>query len=189
MNQAQQINQTSGEVEYYTDPEIISAARSFLGVIELDPASSAKANETIKAVRFFGIGDDSLNRKWNGRIWMNHPFGRKEPSCAEACDKAHVHHDYPFHGNAAWIDKLVTEYDLGNITEALCITYACTSEKWFQPLFAFPQCFLAPRTNYYLPDGTLKKGVTKGSVITYIGDHPIRFKVCFHEFGTCHQPL
>jgi hypothetical protein len=152
----------------------MNAARSMMGGIDLDPASSESANEVVKAPRFFGIGDGSLDRPWIGRVWMNHPFGRRSPS---------------MHGNAAWINKLRSEWEGGNIIEALCITYACTSEKWFQPLLDFPQCFLCPRTNYYLPDGTIKKGVTKGSVITYIGDRETRFHRYFKSFGKCHKPL
>lgn len=189
MNPAQLINQTSGEVEYYTDPKIAEAARSMMGGIDLDPASSAGANEVIRAIVFHGPHDNSMSRPWMGRVWMNHPFGRQEDACPPDCTKEHIHHSYPYHGNAAWINKLMEEWEGGNVEEALCITYACTSEKWFQPLLDFPQCFLCPRTNYYLPDGTIKKGVTKGSVITYIGDRETRFHRYFKSFGKCHKPL
>jgi len=47
----------------------------------------------------------------------------------------------------------------------------------------FPQCFLQPRTNYYLPDGSLKKGVTKGSVVTYMGPNLKRFREVFTKHG------
>jgi hypothetical protein len=63
------------------------------------------------------------------------------------------------------------------------ITYACTSEKWFQPLLQKPQCFLSPRTNYYLPDGSVKKGVTKGSVVTNFGADVSRFREAFASLG------
>ena len=45
----QQINQTSGDVEYYTPPAIIEAARLVMGTIDLDPASSETANERVRA--------------------------------------------------------------------------------------------------------------------------------------------
>lgn len=50
MTQAHQhINQTSGDVEYYTPLAIIAAAHLVLGTIDLDRASSATANKRVKA--------------------------------------------------------------------------------------------------------------------------------------------
>ena len=159
----QHINQTSGDVEYYTPPAIIEAAARVMGTIDLDPASSATANQRVKAVRIFTEADDGLTQEWHGKVWLNHPFGKKE--------------------NAKWINKLEEEYRAKRVTEALCITYACTSEKWFQPLLQRPQCFLSPRTNYHLPDGSVKKGVTKGSVVTYFGVDVAAFSEAFASLG------
>lgn len=163
MNNAQLINQTSGKVEYYTPNFIIEAARLTMGNIDLDPASSEQANKTVKAEVFYTVEDDSLNRAWFNNVWLNHPFGRG--------------------ANKLWIDKLISEYKQKNIYQACCITYACTSEKWFQPLFDYPMCFLSPRTNYYLPDGSILKGVTKGSVVTYLGPHKDQFFNYFSKLG------
>ena len=163
MKAHRQINQTSGDVEYYSPPAIIAAAYLVLGTIDLDPASSAAANERVKAERFDTEADDGLQQEWHGKVWMNHPFGKKL--------------------NAKWINKLEAEYRSGRVQEALCITYACTSEKWFQPLLQRPQCFLCPRTNYYLPDGCVKNGVTKGSVVTYFGEDVERFSEAFASLG------
>lgn len=188
MNSATLINQTSGECEYYTDPRILNAAHNLMGHIHLDPASSEVANRTVKADVWFGPGDGALHRTWHGTVWMNHPFGRAEEACAPDCDKhlrspSHKHHAIEWFGNAAWIDKLVSEYQSGRVSEACCITYACTSEKWFQPLLQHLQCFLCPRTNYFLPDGKVLKGVTKGSVVTYIGINEKGFRRHFGQFG------
>lgn len=160
-NNIQLINQDSGEYEYYSPPEIVEAARKVMASISMDPASSAIANETIQANTF--LSKFGLSYEWIGNIWLNHPFSRKN--------------------NPIWINKLISEYDSGNIYQACCITYAATSEIWFQPLLQFPQCFLSPRTNYYLPDGTKKKGVTKGSVVTYLGPNQDLFANVFSQFG------
>ena len=61
MNNAVLINQTSGKVEYYTPPRIIEAARRTMGRIDLDPASSVKANETVKAQHIFTAADNGLD--------------------------------------------------------------------------------------------------------------------------------
>lgn len=188
MNAATLINQTSGDVEYYTDPKILAAAREVMGRIGLDPASSEIANKRVQADAWFGINDNSLQRAWCDEVWMNHPFGRPEEACTSTCTKVltnpkHKHHSFELFGNAAWINKLMEEWRLKNISQACCITYACTSEAWFQPLLHHIQCFLCPRTNYYLPDGTIKKGVTKGSVVTYLGPNAETFRKVFSQFG------
>lgn len=95
---------------------------------------------------------------------MNHPFGRDM--------------------NKKAIQKLVSEYNNGNTTQACCITFAATSEGWFRPLLSYPMCFIHGRTNYYLKDGTLKKGVTKGSVVTYLGENVEKFREVFSNIGT-----
>lgn len=163
MDAAQYINQTSGEVEYYTPMTIIEAARCTMGSIDLDPASSMIANITVQASVYYDQNFDGLAWDWFGNVWMNHPFGRDT--------------------NERWIKKLVSEYRLGNVMQACCITYACTSEAWFKPLYQFPMCFLSPRTNYRLPDGTLKKGVTKGSVVAYLGQFAADFAHNFDKLG------
>lgn len=167
MNRAahQLVNQTSGEFEYYTPHHIIEAARGVMGGIDLDPASSPAGNERVKARRFFTEQDDGLQHGWRGRVWMNHPFSAAN--------------------NKLWPRRLVDEYRCGNVSQALCITYAATSEAWFQCLAAWPQCYLCPRTNYVLPDGSLKKGVTKGSVVTYLGQRQWKFAEAFAPFGFC----
>jgi hypothetical protein len=165
LNNSQLINQDSGNFEYYTPIEIVNAAREVMGSIDLDPFSSEEANRKIKAAVYFSKEIDGLSKCWFGSVWMNHPFSRKM--------------------NNKCIVRLMEEYFHQNINQACCITFAATSEKWFNPLMDFPQCFLSPRTNYYLPDGTKKRGVTKGSVVTYLGKNVDKFIEVFDgHFGT-----
>ena len=81
------------------------------------------------------------------------------------------------------------EFTKGNIRQACCITYAATSEAWFKPLLFYPQVFLIPRTNYILPSGKPKPGVTKGSVVTYFGPHLDRFYEAFHLYGVVKEAV
>lgn len=163
MDNAQLINQDSGDYEYYTPPEIIEAARKVMGSIDIDPASSEEANKIVCASMYWGIGDDGLIKPWVGNVFLNHPFSRKN--------------------NPLWIKKAVKEYMESRAHQLICITFAATSEAWFQPLTEFRQCYLVPRTNYYKPDGTKKRGVTKGSVVTYMGNHEAIFEGVFEGMG------
>ncbi len=159
MNPAQHINQDSGKVEYYTPPEIIEAARATMGSIDFDPFSCEIADRTVKAeLGFFTKehGEMVFQIGWNvwpggraGTVWMNHPFSRAM--------------------NKRCIDKLISEFKAGNVHAACCITFASTSEAWFRPLLDYPQCYLSPRTNYLDEHGNKVRGVTKGSVVTFLG--------------------
>ena len=168
INNANRINQTSGNFEYYTPAVIVEPARRVLGHIDLDPASSAIANQTIQALHYFTLEDDGLKQPWFGHVWMNHPFSRAN--------------------NPKWIDKLCAEYESGAVKQACCICFAATSEAWFQPLYDYPLCFLSPRTNYLLPDGTHKEDVTKGSVVAYLGANPLGFIQEFKALGRIMLP-
>lgn len=193
MESHQLVNQSSGLVEYYTPEAIIVAAWNTMGGIDLDPASSAEANKTVQAKRFFTEADDGLTQEWSGRIWMNHPFQRHELACPPECKKKrcvtrgyHIDRDIP--GNRAWIDKLVGSYQKGCVKQACCLTYAVTSEAWFRPLMGYPQCFLAPRTNFRLPNGEIMMGNSKGSVVTYLGPNLNAFAEEFDQLGAIHVP-
>lgn len=168
LTNAELINQSSGEFEYYTPLPIIEAARKAMGSIDLDPATSKIANRRIRAASIFTLNNDGLLQKWFGNVWLNHPFGRRL--------------------NPLWIENLCDQWRRQNVAQVCCITYACTSEKWFRPLLERPQCFLSPRTNYLLPDGTVKKGVTKGSVVTYFGDRIGDFANAFRPLGEVKVP-
>lgn len=169
MKAHQLINADSHCTEWYTPPEIIEAARECLGMIQYDPFSCNKANETVKAVMFSSkdYGEDGFELEWgNLKIWCNHPFSREN--------------------NKRIASKAVGEFKHG--AEIVMITFAATSEKWFQPLLDYPQCFLYGRTNYLDQQGNRVKGVTKGSVVTYLGLNVQDFYRAFKHLGKVKIP-
>jgi hypothetical protein len=159
----QLINQSSGNVEYYTPLEIVQAAKRTMGGLDLDPASSKVANARINAPQYFAVEDDGLTKPWHGRVWLNPPFL-----------KGHT---------ILWIRKLHSEYESQRIEAACCITWASTSEAWFRGLLKSPQCYLYKRTNFYLPDGSIKKNAPRGCVVTYLGREPLQFYDNFKHLG------
>lgn len=126
MQAHQLINQDSGQTEWYTPSPIIEAARAVMGGIDLDPASSPAANETVGAAEFFTVAADGLSRPWHGRVWLNPPFS----------------------DNARFIPKLVREYQAGRVTEACVITFASLDTEWARLLMAYPRWYPVGRVAF-----------------------------------------
>src|SRR5262249_114414 len=100
----------TGEIEWYTPPKYIELARAVLGEIDLDPASSDKAQETVRAARYFTASDDGLRQQWRGRIWLNPPYAQ------------------PTTGH--FVTKMVEERAAGNVTAAIMLTHNYTDTTW-----------------------------------------------------------
>lgn len=126
MNNHQLINQDSGRVEWYTPANIIEAARATMGEIDLDPASSAAANETVRAAQFFTESDGGHTQPWHGRVWLNPPFS----------------------ANAKFIPRVVESYRWGFISQACVLTFASLDTKWARSLAAFPRWYAPGRVAY-----------------------------------------
>jgi hypothetical protein len=144
--------------EHYTPAKYIEAARAVLGDIDLDPASCEKANETVRARRYFTVGEKGDERAWQGNIWLNPPYGD---------------------GLAGrFIRKLWQEYEAGNIAEAIALVSAhATDTSWFQFLWNGLLCFTDHRINF---SGGAN---VSGSVFAYFGKDAEAFARHFQEFG------
>ncbi len=193
---AQLINQNSGDTERYTCPEIMARVQLFFGQIELDPASTRLANKTVKASRIITKKGDGLSKEWKAKnVWLNHPFQKGEKACKPNCKKKKCNdpttasyrghciiEDIP--SNLNWMEKLLSEYKKGNFQESLNITFVNSSETWCQLLLREGmQCFVSKRVEYYSPTGKQSGGVTKGSMVTYLGTRKEEFKALFSEIG------
>src|SRR3990167_9764019 len=108
------VSNNSCNNEWYTPPEIIKAARETMGTIDLDPASSAIANNTIEARVFYTAEDSGLAKTWRGNIWMNPPYS--QPLVEKFCD------------------KLARDYTNGNISQACVLVNNATETAWGQQL-------------------------------------------------------
>lgn len=154
----------TGENEWYTPREHIDHARAVLGEIDLDPASSETANQRVGATEIFTQEDDGLEQEWHGRVWMNPPYA--QPA---------IHQ---------FIEKLVTEYQAGNVTEAIALTHNYTDTKWFQlaAIASSAICFTRGRIAFLSPTDE-KAAPTQGQAFFYFGDNVDAFYQQFKDVG------
>ncbi len=101
--------------EWYTPSPYVEAARAVMGSIDLDPASCAEANETVKATTFFSEADNGLEQAWHGRIFLNPPGGLVKQF---------------------WY-KLLAEFYFGGVSEAIWIGYSLEQLQTLQDADGF----------------------------------------------------
>lgn len=158
---------SSKSTEYYTPSKYVEAARRTLGgKIDLDPASCLLANQTVKAKKFFTKEENGLNRVWRGTVWLNPPYGKIGRKSTQG----------------VWAEKLISEYDRGNVTEAILLVNAVPSARWFAPLWRFLLCFTKQRIRFNTPFG-VAKSPTHSNVFIYLGQNHERFAHEFKQFG------
>ena len=159
-------NHSSESIEWYTPGQYIESARAVLGMIDLDPASCAKANATVKAANYFEADDDGLAYDWYGRVWLNPPYGTEAGESIAG----------------RWARKLIDEYRAGHTTAAILLVNAVTDREWFQPLWDFPICFTDHRIAFDAPAGEPVSPVS-GNAFVYFGDELSAFVDHFSEHG------
>ncbi|MET0601855.1 MAG: DNA N-6-adenine-methyltransferase [Baekduia sp.] len=106
--------------EWYTPPAIFEA----LGLeFDLDPCAPAGGLPWIPARRFLSIDDDGLSHPWEGRVWLNPPYGR---------------------ATAAWMRRLAAHGD------GVALVFARTDTAWFHEVAtsAHVICFIAGRLTF-----------------------------------------
>jgi hypothetical protein len=147
--------------ERYTPPELMTAVRSALGRIDLDPASSREANKTVEATSFFNKRMDGLKQRWHGRVFLNPPFN-----------------DWP-----NWMSKLERAIKSGRVKQAVVVGPANISA--FRPLLLRGGLLLVPTERPKFHDPTTDRLVDPpfGSLICYVGPERERFVKVFGGQG------
>lgn len=160
------VGQNSGDNEWYTPSAFITAANEVMGGIDLDPASTAAANEIVGATQFFTEADGALEREWQGRVWMNPPYAR--PLIDKFCA------------------KLTESYSSGSVTQACVLVNNATETGWFHALaeVATALCFPRGRVKFWHPEK--ESFPLQGQAVIYFGDSGDRsdtFRAGFLQFG------
>ncbi len=165
---------SSASNEWYTPAEYVEAARSVMGGIDLDPASCAKANETVRANVFLSLPGDGLSQSWWGSVFLNPPGG-KVKNRSEA---------------ALWWAKLVREFDSGRVSQFVFVGFTLEILRTTQDASKYgPRSCLDNEFVLCFPRDRIcfggKKSPTHANVIVYGGPNDHEFAKVFSRFGAC----
>lgn len=147
-----------------TPPEIVGLVIEVLGAIDLDPCSDRdgkKAN--VPAAAHFTESADGLAQRWQGRVYMNPPYG-------DAVGK--------------WVTKFREAYESGDLTEGIALVAARTDTQWFQEFADLPVCFLKGRLKF----SGAETGATFPSAVLYAGRRLKKFAQVFGPRGILYVP-
>jgi len=154
--------------DWHTPSKYVEAARAVMGSIDLDPFSSAQANGTVKAERYFTVEDDALTAEWAGcpnqTVFMNPPYGKLATDA---------------------VNRFIDQYQAKSFTQAIVLMNSSTDTKWCQALLnacsAF--CLTDHRIAFDDAGGKAKSGNTKGQIFFYFGRNTSRFITEFGKHG------
>lgn len=157
------------EFELYTAAVYVEAARAVLGNIDLDPATNARAQSTVRADRTYTQREDGLAHDWHGRVWLNPPYS------VELLPK--------------FVDKMIEQVQAGNTKSAVMLTNNCTDTAWFARALtaATAVCFTTGRIKF-LRAGGAEVAPTQGQAFFYYGTRVARFAKVFSRFGLIMSP-
>lgn len=163
------VSANSGNNEWYTPSNIIEAARTVMGSIDIDPASSLKANEVVKATRFYTVNDDGLTQEWVGNVWMNPPYS--QPAISK------------------FSETIVAKIESGEITQATVLVNNATETAWLQRMLACMDsvCFLKGRVRFIDPSGAPTGQPLQGQVVLYFGENTDGFETEFEPLGVIYN--
>jgi hypothetical protein len=189
--------------EHYTPPEIVEAARTVMGAIDLDPFSCAKANEVVKAeeyfdrngferewLRFMQTGPNEGDTRFPSRVFCNPPGGKLSRK-----DLSAVSGGPGLSSSAVAWAKLVHEYELGHVEQAVFICFNLellrTSQLFegVRHVLEFPICVPRKRLRFWGESTPIGKGQPQHpNAIVFLpnrddGDSIVRFTREFAQFG------
>jgi len=159
--------------EWITSKELVDAAHLVMGGIDLDPASSEKANEYVNAKAFYTPKEDGLNEmEWFGNVYVFPP-----------------RHSYFWHaGSQRWkmtrglSPTLTSSYSLWwrtlkrkwvnrEIEQGIYFANAPDMFMYCQDIFDHPICVMRTRPSliqHFIEDGTTKQRNTCMSFVVFL---------------------
>lgn len=155
-------------IEYGTPAHIAELARTCMGGIDLDPASDASFNQTIRATRYITKQQNGLRYIWRGKVWLNPPYSKTAGKSNQEI----------------WAKHLAKQYHVGNVNQACLLIRAALGYNWFETLWRkYPCCVLRNRLCFIKPDGTTDGQAKYANAVLYFGQHYCTFIDTFTPHG------
>jgi hypothetical protein len=149
--------------QWNTPKHIVGAVVDVLEVIDLDPCSN-DGEPNVPAITHYRKDDDGLVYEWAGRVYMNPPYGREI---------------------AWWVQKLVEEFELGEVTEAIALVPSRTDTEWFRTFREYPRCFIWGRLKF----SDNGNSAPFPSMAVYLGGNVSRFVGIFGGIGDVYRRI
>jgi DNA N-6-adenine-methyltransferase (Dam) len=157
--------------------ELAETSKSALhGRIDLDPASCLEANRRIDATYIYNERINGLKQSWRGvkglpdkpsHVFLNPPYSSKLL--------------------VAFITKLISEIECGNVEEAVTVTnlqsFVYASGELLQRN-AKAHAVLNKRIKFHPPKGVSFGSPKHGTICSYFGKEPDEFKTAFRKTGS-----
>lgn len=133
--------------------------------IDQDPCSNSREIPNVPAAMYYTVEDNGLVQPWEGRIFLNPPFGP---------------------GVEIWFSKLYQERSACRTTEAIVLWKSATETAAWKTLTALScrVCFPSTRIRFVGPDGDEGPGPTFSPALFYVGSRAERFDEAFAGIKT-----
>jgi hypothetical protein len=149
---------SSESAEHYTPKHVVDAVVRAMGGIDLDPCSNSTLRPNVPADRVMTASDDGLSAPWFGRVYMNPPYGS---------------------AISIWVEKLASEYENGDVSEAIALVPARTDTAWWRRLFNYPICYVRGRLTFIGNNAP----APFPSALVYLGRNVETFCEAFEHIG------
>lgn len=155
----------TGNNEWYTPSAFVEMARTVMGSIDTDPASSNIAQQCVKAKQHYTETDNGLEQVWAGNVWMNPPYS--QPIIAE------------------FAKTLIDKWEGQEFSQAIVLVNNATDSKWMQQMLlrADAVCFPEGRIKFIDEDGAPSGSPLQGQAFLYFGTDRKRFFEVFCHSG------
>ncbi len=159
-----QLMTSSESPEWYTPEPIVSRVIALFGEIDLDPCSNSHELPNVPARYLLTKEDNGLAYPWHGCVYMNPPYGSEI---------------------RGWTEKLVQEYESGNVQEAIALVPGRIDTGWFQPMYDYLMCNYKGRLQFVGSENS----APFPSVVVYMGKRREAFIETFKDVGPIIQRI
>jgi hypothetical protein len=174
------VSQQNEDFELISNYDMIQSAHAMLDGIDLDVASSNKANCYVTADAYYTPTQDGLNcQPWSDSIYLFPPGGTYFwEHKMQRWKKTRSGSPTLASSQAVWFRRMYREWMKGNIKDGIFMTNHPDMIRFDQRIFDFPLCILksCPMMIRNTSQGVDEKKQTSTTIIVYMPPHGLNTK-------------